>query len=72
MIQEISIAQLDPRQVKQLQAADAAANSNISYSLEIYSSILKQSQGCLELRKKLRALQFKNIQASGKGINGLL
>ena len=72
MIQEISIAQLDPRQVKQLQAADAAANSNTSYSLEIYSSILKQSQGCLELRKKLRALQFKNIKASGKGINGLL
>ena len=72
MIQEISIAQLDPRQVKQLQAADAAANSNISYSLEIYSSILKQSQGCLELRKKLRALQFKNIQTSGKGINVLL
>ena len=72
MIQEISIDQLDPRQVKQLQAADAAINSNISYSLEIYSSILKQSQGCLELRKKLRTLQFKNVQNSGKGINSLL
>jgi Flp pilus assembly protein TadD len=72
MIQEITIAQLDPRQVKQLEAADAAANSNPGYSLEIYSSILKQSQGCLELRKKLRALQFKKAQSSTKGINNLL
>ena len=52
MIQEISIAQLDPRQVKQLQAADAAANSNISYSLEIYSSILKAIAGLLGVTQK--------------------
>ena len=72
MIQEITIAQLDPRQVKQLDAADAAAQTNLSYTLEIYSSILKQSQGCLELRQKLRALQIKSTQGSTKGLNNLL
>jgi cytochrome c-type biogenesis protein CcmH/NrfG len=72
MIQEIPIAQLDPRQVKQLVAADAAIQTNLSYTLEIYGSILKQSQGCLELRKKLRALQIKSAQGSTKGLNNLL
>jgi tetratricopeptide (TPR) repeat protein len=72
MIQEIPIAQLDPRQVKQLEAAEAAIQSNLSYTLEVYSSILKQSQGCIELRKKLRALQIKSIQGSTKGLNNLL
>lgn len=72
MILEIPIAQLDPRQVKQLEAAEAAIQSNLSYTLEIYSSILKQSQGCLELRKKLRALQIKSVQGSTKGLNNFL
>ena len=52
MIQEIPISQLDPRQIKQLEAAEAAVQTDLNYSLEIFSSILKQSQGCLELRKK--------------------
>ena len=52
MIQEIPIAQLDPRQVKQLEAAEAAFNRTYSYTLEIYSSILKQSQGCYRITKK--------------------
>ena len=72
MIQEIPIAQLDPRQVKQLEAAEAAIQSNLSYTLEVYSSILKQSLGCIELRKKLRTLQIKSIQGSTKGLNNLL
>ena len=72
MILEIPIAQLDPRQVKQLEAAEAAIQTNLSYTLEIYSSILKQSQGCLELRKKLRALQIKSVQGSTKGLNNFL
>jgi Flp pilus assembly protein TadD len=72
MIQEIPISQLDPRQVKQLDAADAAIQTNLAYTLEVYSSILKQSQGCLELRKKLRALQIKSLQGSTKGLNNLL
>ena len=53
MIQESTIAELDPRQVKQVEAADKAALTNPSYSVEIYSAILKLSPGCLELRKKL-------------------
>ena len=53
MIQEIPISQLDPRQIKQLEAAEAAVQTDLNYSLEIFSSILKQSQGCLELRKKI-------------------
>jgi hypothetical protein len=72
MILEIPIAQLDPRQVKQLEAAEAAIQTNLSYTLEIYSSILKQSQGCLELRKKLRTLQIKSVQGSTKGLNNFL
>ena len=44
----------------------------MNYSLEIFSSILKQSQGCLELRKKLRDLQIKKVHGSTKGLNNLL
>ena len=66
MIKEIPISELDPRQVKQLNAADAAIQTNLGYTLEIYSSILKQSQGCLELRKKLRGLQLKMLKVQLK------
>ena len=51
MIQESNISELDPRQIKQLEAADKAVGTNPSYSIEIYSAILKLSPGCLELRK---------------------
>ena len=53
-------------------AAEAATQTNLAYTLEIYGSILKQSQGCIELRKKLRALQIKSTQGSTKGLNNLL
>ena len=72
MIEEILITQLDPRQVKQLDAADKASLSNPGYSVEVYAAILKQSPGCLELRKKLRALQLRIAQSSTKGLSGLL
>jgi len=72
MTEEIEISQLDPRLVKQLMAADKALASDPSYSLEIYNSVLKQSPGCLELRKKLRALQFKQSKNSGKGLSSLI
>ena len=72
MIEEIAIAKLDPRQIKQLESADQVAQSNPTYALEIYAAILKQNQGCLELRKKLRALQFKRLQGSSKGLSGIL
>lgn len=72
MIEEIPIAKLDPRQIKQLESAEEAAQTNPTYALEIYGAILKQNQGCLELRQKLRALQFKKLQASTKGLSGIL
>ena len=72
MIQEIGIAQLDPRFIKQLQAADKVALSNAPYSMEIYGAILKQCPGCLELRKKLRDLQLKKISNSTKGLSNLI
>ena len=59
MIEEIPITNLDPRQVKQVDGADKALISNPSYSREIYSAILKLAPGCLEIRKKLRNLQFR-------------
>ena len=72
MIQEVEIAQLDPRIIKQLEAADKAAVSDAAYTMEIYASILKQYPGCLELRKKLRNLQLKAAGKAGKGIAGML
>ena len=71
MIEEIPIADLDPRQVKQLESADKVLQNNPTHTLEIYGAILKQSPGCLELRKKLRALQLKNLKVSSSGISGL-
>jgi tetratricopeptide (TPR) repeat protein len=71
MIQEVDIAQLDHRLIKQLEAADRAAFTDIAYTTEIYSSILKQSPGCLELRQKLRKLQFKQEANSGKSLTGI-
>ena len=71
MIQESTISELDPRQIKQLEAADKAVSTNPSYSVEIYSAILKLSPGCLELRKKLRALQLRMAQKSTKGLSSL-
>ncbi|OUU24085.1 MAG: hypothetical protein CBC04_09015 [Verrucomicrobia bacterium TMED44] len=72
MIEETTISELDPRQIKQLLAADKALNSNPSYSIEIYAAVLKLAPGCLELRKKLRALQLRMAQNSTKGLAGLL
>ena len=42
MIQEVDIIQLDPRLIKQLEGADRAESSDVGYTMEIYSSILKQ------------------------------
>ena len=72
MIQEISISDLDPRQIKQLEGADRALSKDINYSLDIYSSILKQSPGCLELRKRLRQQQMKIAKSSAKSISSIL
>lgn len=72
MIEETSIADLDPRQVKQLQAAEVAEKTNPSYALEIFGSVLRQVPGCLELRKKLRVLQIKITGSNTKGFSKFL
>ena len=72
MIEEITISDLDPRQIKQLDAADKALSKDINYSLEIYSAILKQSPGCLELRKRLRHQQLKLAKGTSKGLSSLM
>lgn len=71
MIEEIDIADLDPRQIKQLQGADRAIAKDPNYSIDIYSAILKQSPGCLELRKRLRGQQLKIAKNSKKGMSSL-
>ena len=72
MIEEIPISALDPRQVKQLEGADKVLNSNPSYSKrEIYSAVVKLSQICLDVRRKLRALQFRLNPNSSKGLSGI-
>ena len=71
MIEEIAIIQLDPRFIKQLEAADKVAHTNAPYSMEIYGAILKQCPSCLELRMKLRNLQLKQIANSTKGLSKL-
>ena len=72
MPEEISISNLDPRQVKQVEAAEHAEKMNPSYTLEVLGSVLKQSPGCLELRKKLRALQIKATAGNTKGLSKFL
>ena len=72
MIKEITIADLDPRQIKQLDAADRALSKDVNYSLEIYTSILRQAPGCLELRKHLRSQQFKISKSSKKGLGAII
>ena len=71
MIEEIEIADLDPRQIKQLEGADRAIAKDPNYSIDIYSAILKQSPGCLELRKRLRGQQLKIAKNSKKGMSSL-
>lgn len=71
MIEEIPISALDPRQVKQLEGADKVLNSNPNYAKEIYSAVVKLSPGCLEVRRKLRALQFRLNPNSSKGLSGI-
>ena len=72
MPEEISIADLDPRQAKQIEAAETAEKMNPSYALEVLGAVLKQVPGCLELRKKLRALQIKTSGGNTKGFSKLL
>ena len=72
MIEEIQIAQLDPRQIKQLEAADKAFSKDPNYSFEVFSAILKQSQNCLELRKKLRLHQLQLAKNSSNKFGSLL
>lgn len=72
MIQEFPIAELDPRQIKQLEAAEAAEHANTAYALDIYGAVLKQAPGCLELRKKLRALQLKKLGGETRSFSKLL
>ena len=71
MIQESTIAELDPRQIKQLEAADKAVTSNPSYSVEIYSAVLKLSPVALNFEKSLELYNYewqkslrKDFQAS--------
>ena len=72
MIEEIQIAQLDPRQIKQLEAADKAFSKDPNYSFEVFSAILKQSPNCLELRKKLRLHQLQLAKNSSNKFGSLL
>ena len=72
MIEEIKISALDPRQIKQLDAANRALAKDANYSINIYSAILKQSPGCLELRQCLRTQQLKIAKNSKKVVNSLL
>jgi len=71
MIEEIPISALDPRQVKQIEGAEKVLNSNPNYAKEIYSAVVKLSPGCLDVRRKLRALQFRLNPNSSKGLSGI-
>ena len=71
MIEEIPVSKLDPRQVKQLEGAEKVLNSNPNYAKEIYSAVVKLSPGCLEVRRKLRSLQFRMTSKSNKGFSGI-
>ena len=63
MIQEVDIIQLDPRLIKQLEGADRAESSDVGYTMEIYSSILKQYPDLFGAPKKT---SLSTTQTSGK------
>ena len=55
-----------------MEAADRAIGKDINYSLDIYSAVLKQAPGCLELRKRLRNQQLKIAKSSNKGLGSII
>ena len=61
---EEKINDLDPRFIKQLEAAEKSIDKNPAYVIDICSTILVKHPSCVDVRKILRQAQFKKF---GKG-----
>lgn len=61
---EIQIKDLDPRFIKQLEAAEKSIDKNPAYTADICATILNKYPACVEVRKIMRQAQFKKY---GKG-----
>ena len=63
-IKEISISELDPRFVKNIENAEKSLSKNPDYAIDICTTVLNKYPNCVEVRKILRQAQYKKY---GKG-----
>ncbi|MBO94510.1 MAG: hypothetical protein CMI32_06395 [Opitutales bacterium] len=68
---EFPIADLPEQFRKQIERASEMEVKNLDYAIDIYTNILKQKPGCLELRKRLREAQIKNSSGNTRISNFL-
>ena len=63
-IKEITMAELDPRFVRQIENAEKSMAKNPDYVIDICNTVLSKHPNCVEVRKILRQAQY---QKYGKG-----
>jgi len=61
---EISLKDLDPRLIKQVEAAEKSIDKNPAYAIDVCSNILERRPSCADVRKVLRVAQRRKF---GKG-----
>jgi len=71
-MEEVTLADLDPRLQKQVENARKALDKNPTYSVDILINIVNRNLGCLEARKILRQAQQRTAKGKSKGLGKLL
>ena len=61
---EETLKDLDPRLLKQIETAEKTMDKNPEYAIDICLTVLARNPSCVEVRKILRAAEFKKY---GKG-----
>ena len=69
---EIAIGELPEQIRKQIVRASEMEIKDLDYAIQVYTNILKQQPGCLELRKKLRGAQIKKAGSSSNTLSSFL
>jgi len=68
---ETPLTDLSEQFRKQIERASEMETKNIDYAIDIYANIVKQQPSCLDVRKKLRAAQFKKSSCNTRMANFL-
>ncbi len=63
-IKEITISEIDPRFVKNIENAEKSLSKNPDYAIDICTTVLNKYPTCVEVRKILRQAQYRKY---GKG-----